>query len=794
VESKTRNQLDAFAVFLATWMIRLRWLVIPAAVAAALAIGQNAANLEYSNNYRTFFSKENPELQAFETFQGTYTKNDNLLFVLEPKDGGGAFTNETLAAVERLTELGWQIPYALRVDSVSNFQHTYAIGDDLVVEDLVENARALTPDELAEKRAVALAEPLLRNQLVTPDGAVTAVNVVLQFPEKSLTEVPEAVAMARRLRDDIERDFPHLDVHLTGTSALNNAFAEASLNDFNLLVPLMFLIIIVTTAIALRSASATAATVVIIVLSCVVAMGFAGLVGIKLAGPSPSAPIIILTLAIADSIHILISMRKAMRDGLEKRDAIIEAVRINFLPVAVTSITTMVGFLSLHFSDSPPFRDLGSITAVGIFAAWALSVTLLPALLSLAPIRVRPRPETEARGALMLGLANIVIRHSRVLLVAMSVASAALISNIPSLALSDQWREYFAPRIEFRAETDKAIRHFGFYPIEYSVPAGEPGGVSDPAFLEKLDAYTEWLRAQPNVAHVYSLTDIMKRLNKNLNGDDPAYYRLPDNRDLSAQYLLLYELSLPFGLDLNDRINIDKSATRVTATLDGYVSTERVREFLRQSEAWFEDNAPAMTAPPTGAQVMFTFIAQRNVESMISGTLIAILAIAIIMILALRSLSMGLVSLIPNALPILSAFGLWAVLFGEIGFSVAAVAAISLGIVIDDTVHFLTKYMRARRENGFCAANSIRYAFETVGVAIIVNTVVLTAGFMMLTFSAFKINMEMGLLTSMSIMFALVLDFLFLPPFLLLLARFSGERIDSKGDSYVQHSLAAHPA
>ena len=792
--STAKNRMDAFAVFLATWMIKLRWLVIIASIAVTAALGQNASKLEYSNNYRTFFSKENPELQAFEEFQGTYTKNDNLLFVLEPKDGRGAFTNETLAAVERLTEMGWQTPFVLRVDSVSNFQHTYAIEDDLIVEDLVENARDLTPEELQEKRAIALAEPLLREQLVTPDGGVTAVNVVLQYPEQSLTEVPEAVAAARAFRDEIEREFPHLDVHLTGTSALNNAFAEASLDDFTLLVPLMFAIIIVSAAIALRSASATAATIVIIILSCVTAMGFAGLIGVELAGPSPSAPIIILTLAIADSIHILISMRRAIRDGLEKRSAIIEAVRINFLPVGVTSITTIVGFLSLRFSDSPPFQDLGAITAVGILAAWVFSITLLPALLSLAPIRIKPRAAGEARGAAMLGLANFVIRHSRVLLVVMGLASATLISFIPTLALSDQWREYFAPRIEFRAETDEAIQHFGFYPIEYSVPAGEPGGISDPAFLQKLEAYTEWLREQPNVVHVYSFTDIMKRLNKNLNGDDPAYYRLPDNRELSAQYLLLYELSLPFGLDLNDRINIDKSATRVTATLDGYVSTERVREFLRESEQWFADNAPEMTAPPTGPQVMFTFIAQRNVESMISGTTLAIAAIAIIMILSLRSLSMGLISLIPNALPILSAFGLWALLFGEIGFSVAAVAAISLGIVIDDTVHFLSKYMRARRESGFSCADSIRYAFETVGVAIIVNTVVLTAGFMMLVFSAFKINMEMGLLTSMSIVFALILDFLFLPAFLLLLARFSGERIDVKGDSYVQHAFSKQTA
>lgn len=788
--SATKNYLDMFAVGLARAMINLRWLVIFAAIAAAVAVGSQATKLEFSNNYRVFFSKQNPELQAFEEFQATYTKNDNLLFVLAPKTDDSAFTNETLEAVEYLTDQGWQVPFVLRVDSISNFQHTYATEDELIVEDLVVNASELTPTQLAEKRDIALAEPLLNKQLITPDGGVTAVNVVLQYPELSLGEVPEAVAYARALQAEIIEKYPHLDVYLTGTSMLNTAFSEASINDFSLLVPIMFLIILVATAIAVRSISATAATLLIIILSSTIAMGFAGYIGVKLAGPSPSAPIIILTLAIADSIHILISMRSAMRDGLEKIAAIVEAIRINFLPVAVTSITTIVGFLSLRFSDSPPFQDLGTITAVGILAAFVLSVTLLPALLSFAPIRVKARPAGRARGGLMLGFANLVIGNSRFLLVTMVIASAALISFIPTLNLSDQWREYFAPRIAFRAETDKAIEHFGFYPIEWSVPAGEPGGISEPEFLEKLDDYTEWLRAQPNVVHVYSITDIMKRLNQNLNADDPEFYKLPGDRELAAQYLLLYELSLPYGLDLNDRINIDKSATRVTATLEGYVTTKRVREFLKQSTAWFEENAPEMTAPPTGAQVMFTFIAQRNVESMIRGTSVAILAIAVIMILALRSISMGLISLVPNALPILAAFGAWAILFGEIGFSVAAVAAISLGIVIDDTVHFLTKFMRGRREKGLSCADAVRYAFETVGVAIIVNTLILAAGFMVLSFSAFKINVEMGLLTSLTIGFALVLDFLFLPALLLTLARFSGEKIDVKGDEYVRHTFS----
>jgi len=596
--------------------------------------------------------------------------------------------------------------------------------------------------------------------------------------------VPEAVAAARALRAQIEEAYPDLEIYLTGTSMLNNAFGEAIQSDFKTLIPLMIGIIIFTTIIAVRSVSATFSTLFLVILSTMFGMGWAGSVGIKLAGPSPSAVIVILTLAIADSIHILMSARTAMRAGMAKREAVIESIRINFLAVSITSLTTIVGFLSLNFSDSPPFHDFGNISAVGILAAWGLSVTLLPAMLSIIPLRVKTVDEVDRRTA-MRGFSNFVIAHNRKLFFIAAAISAAMIAMIPTIELSDQFRKYFDPRIEFRSDTDAVIDYFGFYPMEFSVKAGEPGGVSDPEFLEKLEGFTEWLRAHPSVVHVYSVADIMKRLNKNLNEDKPEYYRLPDDRELSAQYLLLFELSLPYGLDLNDRINIDKSSTRVTATLEGEISTKEIRQFLKDSKAWFDENAPDIEGPATGPQVMFTFIAQRNVESMVTGTSIAIVLIALIMMAALRSASMGLLSMVPNGLPILSAFGVWAILVGEVGFSVAAVASLSLGIVIDDTVHFLTKYMRARREKGLSAEDSIRYAFDTVGAAIIFNTIILVAGFLVLTLSAFKINTELGMLTSLTIAIALVLDFLLLPGLLLMTARDrKGTKAASQGERH----------
>jgi len=759
--------IDRFAAALTRSVIARRWLVIAGAVALAGVIGSGVSRLEFSTNYRVFFSEANPELQAFENLQDTYTKNDNFFFVVEPRSGS-AFDSETLAAVEELTEAAWQIPYAIRVDSVSNFQHTYAIEDDLIVEDLVSDAAAQGTDYLADRRDVALAEPLLRDQIVTADAGVTAVNVVLQYPEKGLMEVPEAVAFARDLKAQIESDFPEVQIHLTGVSMLNNAFAETGMSDAGTLMPLMFVVIFALTWLIIRSFTATVSTLIVIVLSTVVGMGAAGFAGVKLTPIAMSAPIVILTLAVADSIHILLSLRGLMREGLDKTAALVEAVRINFLPVSITSLTTIVGFLSLNFSDSPPYWHLGNITAVGIAAAWLYSITLLPALISVLPYRTKQAAGGDWSQRAMDRLADVVIANYRKLFVGAGLASLALIAFIPTIDFNDQWVEYFDERIEFRTDSDEAQAFFGLYPIEYSVPAAGPGGVSEPEFLDNLERFAGFLREQPNVTHVYSLSDIMKRLNRNMHGDNDAYYRIPGDRELSAQYLLLYELSLPYGLDLNDRINVDKSATRVTATLTR-ATTAETKQFFANTEQWMQDNWPAyMRTDPTSAAVMFTYISERNMQNMVAGTVLAIAAIAIIMMFALQSVRLGALSLVPNGLPILTTFGAWALLVGEVGFSVATVASISLGIIVDDTVHLLSKYVRARNERGLTVEDSIRYAFHNVGTAIVVNTIILTAGFLVMTTSAFKMNVDLGLMTVLAIVFALILDFLFLPAMLLL--------------------------
>ena len=763
------NSIDQFAVKWTEWVIRHRLLTILLSLLVVGFIASNARFLDFATNYRVFFSGDNPDLVSFEEFQKVYTKNDNFLFVIQHKDQR-KFDGQLAEIAERITQEGWKIPYSIRVDSIPNFQYTWAEGDDLTVEDLIKDAGSLSPAQISERLNSALAEPLLKDNLISADADTTGINVILQYPEKDLAEVPIAAAAARAIVAGIEKDYPDIKIVLSGLSMMNNTFAESGIKDMTTLVPIMYLVLIVVTLIALRSFTATVATLIVIIMSSMVAVGSGGIMRVLLTPISLSAPTIVLTLAIADSIHVLVSMRELMATGMEKSKALVEAIRINFLAISITSLTTIVGFMALNFSDAPPFHHLGNMTAAGIAAAWLLSITILPAAVSLLPMKVKVTTSAATRDNAYTRLANFVIAHpTKILLLTGSFAAIFSILAFTN-QLNDVWTKYFDESIKFRTDTDFAIEHLGsLYPVEFSIHADRPGGISDPDYLAKVDNFVDWLRQQPDVNHVYAMTDIFKRLNKNMHGDNPDYYKLPNDAELSAQYLLLYELSLPYGLDLNDRINIDKSATRVTATL-GDVSTARTREFIDQSAQWLQDNTPEhMWTNPTGATQMFSYIAKRNIESMLKGNAIAIGLIALIMVMALRSIKLGVLSIIPNAVPVLVTFGIWALTVGVIGMAAAIIAVTSLGIIVDDTVHLLTKYLRGRREKGFNTEDSIRYSFNTVGKAIAINTLILTAGFSILAMSSFKVNEETGILTATAVVAALVLDFLLLPAILLFL-------------------------
>ena len=762
---------NAFAKRWAEFVIRFRWPVLIASIVLAMGLASQG-KMKFDGDYHVFFSETNPELEAFDALQDKYTKDDNIVIVLAPKNKN-VFTRENLIAIEGLTAEAWNTPYSSRVDAITNFQHTRAEGDDLYVDDLSYESANKTDAEILKIKEVALKEPLLVHRLINTDGSVTAINVTVRLPGiDSATEIPEVTQASREMIANFKEEHPEFDVYTTGLVPLNTAFFEHSEKDFAR-VGLMILIVMALTLILTRNFFAMFSTLLVFLFSFMSAFGFIGLLGIKLTPPSSVFPTMILTLAVADSIHILITfLQKARKEGYDKKAALVESMRLNFMPVFITSLTTVIGFLTFNFGDVPPFWDLGNIVAFGMAMAFLYSTTLLPALMSIFPLWKRKKREVESKEETLgwyskLGL-WVVGQPKR-----LTAISLLIIAGLTYLAtfnvFNDEFVEYFDTSVQFRKDSDFINENLtGFYNVEFSVGSGESGGINNPEYLAKLNAFEDWLEEQPEVVHVNAFSEVARRVNRSMHGDEQAYYRVPENREEAAQYLLLYELSLPFGLDLNNQINVDKSETRVTATLQNNSSAEMIA-FSERAEQWLQDNTPEpMHAIGVSPTLMFSKLGFRQADSMFNGNIIALILISLVL---MRNFKLGLLSIIPNVAPVLVGFGLWWLYKGTINTGMVIVFGMTLGIIVDDTVHFMSKFLRARKELGYDARAAVVYAFDTVGRALVTTTIVLIAGFSVLATSPFALNSYMAQITVIIITGALIIDFILLPSLLILVTK-----------------------
>ncbi|MGM0563485.1 MAG: efflux RND transporter permease subunit [Pseudomonadota bacterium] len=748
------------------------WLWLSLSLLITLTLGAGFQHFSLTNSYKVYFDEDFPPLLAIEAIEADYTTNDNVLFVLTPRDGQ-LFSRNTLDAVEWLTEESWQIPYATRVDSMSNFQHIRAEGDDLVVEDLVSEARSLSDGDLENISRIARDEPRLVNYLVSDDAPVTGINVTLHLPgEDRIAEDNEVIAHADDLAERFNQRYPGIELRQSGLVVMNTYFSSVARDDTASILPILFAAVFFGLWLFLRSLMASVATMVVITLSIVSALGLFAWLGLEFSPPTLGAPLMILTLAVAHCVHILVTYLDELpsKRRPDRAAAMAEAMRINRSPIFITSITTFMGFLSMNFSDSPPFRELGNLVAAGVFFSWIYSVVALPALAQWLPMR--PHPRRDHTSGAMVALANGVIRHRRWLTVVFILVAAVISSFATQNRLDDTYAHYFDETIEFRQNADYTDANLtGIFPLNFAFETGQSNGISDPDFLAFIARYSEWLRAQPETGFVSTYSDTVKQLNQSMHGDDPAYYHIPESQPLAAQYLLMYEMSLPYGLDLTNQINMDKSGSRVFANMH-ISSTQTVSDFKDRSEAWLERNMPGDIAVRIGATpYMFARLGQENVRSLVVGAILALVGISMVLIFALRSFKIGLISLVPNILPALMAFGIWGMLVGRVGLSLAVVLGMTMGIVVDDTVHLLSKYLRARRERGYSPADSLRYSFSTVGTALWVTSTVLVAGFGAFALSHYEPNASMGVMTAMTIAMALVCDFLLLPVLLLLVDR-----------------------
>lgn len=734
-------------------------------------------NLTVSFDTRIFYSEQNLLLQQLRGFERKFSHNNNILFVISYRDEGAGriATVETLQALVEITEQAWRLPYSTQVESLSNFPRIVSDEDAFSVLEMVPSSGQLTPSAAAAIEKEALNDRLIVNRLLSADGRTTGINVNFRLPPSASSEVQEITEAAHQFVRKIEADYPHLQVHLTGNVMLMTTFNEASHVDARLLVPVALIVAAIIVAVFLRSRNATISVLSILGVASLASMGIAGWFGHIITPASIAAPIIVISIALASTIHVVIAVKHELASGANNETAIKQAIRTNAAAVGLTNLTTAVGFLAMNRADAPPLNDMGNIVFAGIVLSYLLTFTWLPAVLTLLPLK----PSNDRSAALMAGVGRSINRLRWVLLIMVTAGVLATIGGLGKIRLDDDFVRYFDDRFEYRVASDFAEERLtGLNIMEFDLETGVDGGVYTAEYQHFLADFTEWLGEQKGVASIADISEITRRIHTAMRvADEPARKGIPENADLISQYFLLYELSLPYGASITDRINVSRSASRVTIIMRGLTSGE-IRRLHERATAWLAQHAPGRAAT-TGISinVLFAYLSNDNIRSMITGTFVSILIIGLIIAFALRSFAFGALSLATNLLPAIVGFGLWGYFIQDIGIAGAVITTMTLGIVVDDTIHFLMKYRR-QRAMGASPAAAIETVFSTVGVAMVITSVSLAAGFIVLSLSGFQINRSLGIQTSIIVLVALGICWFLLPPLLRLIDKGGSEIAD----------------
>lgn len=743
-------------------LIDWRWPLFVLSCLCVLLGATGLRDITFSTDSRAFFGKDNPDYQALQALEDTYSYPKQTLIAIAA-DGETAFTPEILTAVREATEEAWALPYALRVDSLANFNRSYAEGDEVFVEPLIANDVTITPAEAARIEDLAMGIPELQGRSISSDGRTVSIRVSLAPSETSRTTFRAIQAEFEAYRARLQERLPETQVLMTGAIMGSLAFANASARDLRVVLPYATVAVLVLLALGLGSLSGVAASAAVLATSAIMTLGLSAMSGIELAPGNSSGVLAVVVLMAATCMHIAMIFLQGIDQGLDRREAVAFTLEKNLMPVGLTNITTTFGFICLNFADAPPLQDLGNMVAIGILSGWLFSMTLMPAILLLLPAPRRPR-----RQWLPAALSTAVtasVRWRRLVIPSFLGLTAVCVLSLQFLRFNDDFVRYFDEADPFRAEAEQIEdRLTGLRSLTFSFESQDPAGIFAPGFLRQMEAFEGWLRAQAPVGGVSSLLQPLRRLNKNLNGGDPAFDRIADTAEANAQLLLFYELNLPVGQDVNSLISVDRTRTVLSVTLSLETSTE-LRAFAERAEAWLHENTPEIAVRSTGSALTFARVSQTNGSMMLVGTVVVLLAVSASLLFTLRDVRLGVISIVPNLLPAVLAFGIWGLFLTDLNLGSTVVTVMTFGIVVDDTIHLLVAYQRARR-SGSQAAEGVVEAIRTVGPAITFTSVTIVVGFLFVASSGFAINQHLGLLTAIVIGSAYIADLIFLPALL----------------------------
>lgn len=740
-------------------IINYRWAIAVLIPLITIMMASSLKNLEFEGSYRIWFGEESSILKEYDDFRSIFGNDDAIAISFKVEDG--IFNKEVLQSIENITNKLWETEYITRVDSITNYQYVHVdeeYPDEIVVENLIQDIDNLTQADLEKKRSIALTQDIIVGKLISSDARTTM--IVGRMTPKAGNDP----AVSFKLRDAaiaiIEPEIQKhgYEIHLNGGPIINSSFIEIAQHDGAVFTPAVLLIAMFLLLLVFRKLSLSLLSISVVIFTFLIVLSIQVTLGFKLNNFTANIPVFVVAIGIADAMHLLWIYLVARKQGQDNHQAIHYTVSKNFLALLLTSLTTAVGFASLSISAVVPIKTLGIATASAALLAFVLTILFVPALLAIINPKIKSEEESENKNNRFIQwYVAFLLQHNTKILIISGVLFIGIGLGIFKANVDSNTVRYFKENVPFRITT-QFMQDNLTGPMSYEIIADsqEADGIKNPKFLKTVEAFGEEFKKEyPDARHITSLMDTVKVFNDVMNGSKT----IPEDKNLIAQYLLLYSLSLPQGMEINDRMDIEERLLRITASMN-MVDTSKDLEMIKWVEDWW--GKTEFSAVVNGQTKMFAHMQHDVTNTLIYSITLAVILISIIMLLIFRNLKMLPLFIAPNVLPIALVVGVMGWLQIDIDMGVAIAGAIIIGVAVDDTIHFMVKYIESRK-NGNNLQDSLEYVMRFAGSAIVFTTVILSLAFLVFVFSDFNPNYHFGIVTATALLIAVIVDLVALP-------------------------------
>jgi uncharacterized protein len=720
---------------------------------------------------RIWYSEKDPLLQRHDFFERTFGNDDSVILAIESKDSQqDIFKGTILKNIYDITEKSWEAADVKRVESITHFDFVTATGDDIEVMPIVDESSNFSNLNLSKLKKTVFNNTFVPGYLISKNSKMALIHIQMTPSTVNKMDYQKFYAGIKAIVDTYKTS--DINIYMSGSASLVSNIQAVITNDVTVLFPVLLIFITFLLWYLYRKISSVVIAYSVVFSSLLLMLGVQGILGFSFNIISSICSQILLTVALADIIHLLSHIKFAEEKGATKREALESSVFNNFYPTFLTSFTTAIGFATFSTAKAIPIAELGIVVSFGVICAWISTYFFAaPVLVLLTSKNKKSRVSVAPKSNLDVSMRTIKAVESINKYKYMIVVSFLfiLILGIGSMLKLDVDLDPKAqlpldqPYQIAQNKMENTFKHI--VPAEIMIKADGYDNAKDPVFFKQVEIFTNQLLELDYIGNVISILDILKDLNRTFNGGQQQYFRLPETKEKAANLLLFYSMGLPLGRDLNNRISMDEKIIRLTAFWNLWKSSDSL-------EAIDEIHSMAknlnLNAKVTGKAPMFHELTPYVVNTFFVSFGAAFILISLILILVLKDIKLGLLSLLPNIVPIGVGFFVYLLRGKSVDMTSVLIASVCFGIAVDDTIHFLFDYKR-RKTEGVNTVTALHKIFTFTLPSLCYTTLIIVCGFSSFLFASYLPNRDFGMMVAIILIFALITDALLLPALLLIL-------------------------